>query len=499
MRVRFKGIDQTHNSSIVVFAAEEGALLPSAERFDEETDGQLTRAAQAAEFDGKAGQIVEVLAPAGSDLPRILLVGLGDESALTRSKLEEIGGKIAQRCAGTVADLGLYVDAEEELREDGPERAVDLAFGICLGSYRFNKYRKETAEKKKTKIKTLSVFVEEPTKVRSAFRRRQALFEGVSFARDLTNEPANILTPANFAERVSALADLGVEIDILDRPAMAKLKMDALLGVSLGSENEPRIAVMRWNGGRKNRAPLALIGKGVTFDTGGISLKPGPGMGDMKGDMAGAAAVAGTMHALAARKAKANVVGLIGLVENMPDGKAQRPGDVVTSMSGQTIEILNTDAEGRLVLCDVMWYAQQKYKPSAMIDLATLTGAIIVGLGYENAGLFSDDDMLAENLIAAGHVSGETVWRMPLGPAYDRMIDSKVADMQNIGNKPAAGSVTAAQFLKRYTNGVPWAHLDIAGTAWAPSPGGITPSWGTGFGVRLLDTLVSDFYEGTGK
>ena len=318
----------------------------------------------------------------------------------------------------------------------------------------------------------------------------------MTLARNLVNEPANILFPVEFATRAKELEKLGVEVDILDVKAMQKLGMGALLGVGQGSVRESRMVVMRWNGNKASKAkPVAFVGKGVCFDTGGISIKPGAGMEDMKGDMAGAACVTGLMHALAARKAKVNAIGAIGLVENMPDGNAQRPGDIVKTMSGQTVEVLNTDAEGRLVLADVLWYIQDKYKPEFMVDLATLTGAILVALGKEYAGLFSNNDELSARLVEAGGKTGEKMWRMPLGAAYDKMIDGQFADIKNIGGRNA-GSITAAQFLQRFVNDTPWAHLDIAGTGMASPSSDINQSWGSGWGVRLLDRLVADHYEG---
>ena len=315
-------------------------------------------------------------------------------------------------------------------------------------------------------------------------------------ARDLVNEPANVLHPEEFARRTLALKKAGVAVEVLDVKAMKKLGMNALLGVGQGSARESRVVVMRWNGGKAGDAPVAFIGKGVCFDTGGISIKPAAGMEDMKGDMGGAACVTGLMQALAARKARVNAVGVIGLVENMPDGNAQRPGDIVTSMSGQTIEIINTDAEGRLVLADVIWYAARRFKPKLMIDLATLTGAIIVALGQEYAGMFANNDQLAERLSKAGEATGEKVWRMPLSAEYDKMIDSKFADMKNTGGSRWGGAITAAQFIKRFVDDkTPWAHLDIAGTGFDSRQSDINKSWGSGWGVRLLDKLVADFYE----
>jgi leucyl aminopeptidase len=320
--------------------------------------------------------------------------------------------------------------------------------------------------------------------------------DGVDLARDLVNEPANVLFPEEFARRVGALRKTGVAVEVLNIAAMKKLGMNALLGVGQGSVRESRVVVMRWDGGKKGDAPVAFIGKGVCFDTGGISIKPAAGMEDMKGDMAGAACVTGLMQALAARKARVNAVGVIGLVENMPDGNAQRPGDIVKSMSGQTIEIINTDAEGRLVLADVLWYTAKKFKPKFMIDLATLTGAIIVALGHENAGLFSNDDKLADRLIKAGQDTGELVWRMPLAPEYDKQIDSRFADVKNTGGTRWAGAITAAQFLQRFVaDKIPWAHLDIAGTGMDSRQSEINRSWGSGWGIRLLDRVVLEFYE----
>jgi leucyl aminopeptidase len=331
---------------------------------------------------------------------------------------------------------------------------------------------------------------------RKAYESRAGIAAGVMTARDLVNEPANILYPEEFARRTLALKKVGVAVEVLDIKAMKKLGMGALLGVGQGSRRDSRTVVMRWNGGNTGDAPVAFIGKGVCFDTGGISIKPAASMEDMKGDMAGAACVVGLMQALAARKAKVNAVGVIGLVENMPDGNAQRPGDIVTSMSGQTIEIINTDAEGRLVLGDVIWYAQKRFKPKFMVDLATLTGAIIVALGQEYAGMFSNDNTLSERLAKAGEATGELVWRMPLSPTYDKMIDSKFADMKNTGGSRWGGAITAAQFIQRFVDAkTPWAHLDIAGTAFDSRMSDINKSWGSGWGVRLLDKLVADYYE----
>ena len=373
--------------------------------------------------------------------------------------------------------------------------AADFAQGLQLRAYRFDRYKtkkKDDEDKREPAVVTLAVA--DVAAVRERAAASAGVADGVELARTLVNEPPNVLYPVEFARRASELSRLGVAVEILDIPALERLKMGALLGVGQGSAHESRVVVMRWNGGG-GAPPVAFVGKGVTFDTGGISIKGAAGMEDMKGDMAGAACVVGLMHALAARKAKVDAVGVIGLVENMPDGKAQRPGDIVTSMSGQTIEIINTDAEGRLVLADALWYVQDRFKPRFMIDLATLTGAILVALASEHAGLFSNDDELAARLHAAGKATGEKVWRLPLTPNYDKLIDSKFADMKNTGGRHA-GSITAAQFLQRFTNDTPWVHLDIAGTGMGSPADDINQSWGSGWGVRLLDRLVADHYEG---
>ncbi|UFM65228.1 leucyl aminopeptidase [Paracoccus sp. MA] len=324
-----------------------------------------------------------------------------------------------------------------------------------------------------------------------------AVAEGVFFTRDLVNEPANVLTTSDFADRLLAMRELGLEVEVLEEDELARLGMRALLAVGQGSESPSKVVVMRWNGGGE-AAPLALVGKGVVFDTGGISIKPAAGMEEMTMDMGGAGVVAGVMRALALRRARANVVGLVGLVENMPDGRAQRPGDIVRSMKGDTIEVVNTDAEGRLVLADVLWYAQERFKPAAVVDLATLTGAVIIALGHENAGVFSNDDAFATQVLNAARAEGEGAWRLPLGPGYDKLIDSRLADVKNTGGRPA-GSITAAQFLRRFVReDVPWVHLDIAGVALPPAETALAPKGASGWGVMTLDRLVRDRFEKQG-
>ncbi|MDB5499373.1 MAG: cytosol aminopeptidase [Phenylobacterium sp.] len=455
-------------------------------------DGPLGQAAAASRFTGGKGQTLDVLAPAGTEAARLVLVGVGKPDGFDALGVEHA----AASAYGAVKASGLTT-LRIELPDAGPELAARAALGVRLASYRFDKYRtKEPAEKKPSIVKT-EVVAGDSTAALAAFAPLAALADALSFTRDLVSEPANVLYPAEFARRVKALETLGLEVEILGEPEMMKLGMGSLLGVGQGSIRESQLAILRWNGAADKKAqPIAFVGKGVCFDTGGISIKPADGMEDMKWDMAGAAAVAGLMHVLAGRKAKVNAVGILGLVENMPDGNAQRPGDVVTSMSGQTIEIINTDAEGRLVLADAVWYCQDRFKPKFMVDLATLTGAIIVALGNDLAGCYANDETLAANLIAASNTEGEPLWRMPLPAQYDKNIDSMIADMKNTGGRPG-GSITAAMFIQRFTNGVPWAHLDIASTAWKkPSSVPTIPDGATGYGVRLLNRMVAEKYEG---
>jgi len=451
----------------------------------------IARAAAAERFKGKALSGLTLLAPEDAGYERLILVGTGPESERDKLDFASLGGAIAGRLGhGRSADI-IAALPEGELSAG---EIAEIGLGLRLRSYAFDRYKTKSRDKDQAEPKTVTLRAPDPAAVKKALKAREAIAGGVELARDLVNEPPNVLFPEEFAERAAKLDKLGVEVEILDEKELKKIGMRALLGVGQGSHRESRVVVMRWNGGAKGDKPVAFVGKGVTFDTGGISIKPAGGMEDMKGDMAGAACVTGLMQALAARKAKVNAVGVIGLVENMPDGKAQRPGDIVTSLSGQTIEIINTDAEGRLVLADVLWYTQERFKPVFMVNLATLTGAILVALAQENAGLFSNNDELSERLFAAGKATGETVWRMPLSAAYDKMIDSRFADMKNSSGRHG-GSITAAQFLQRHVNDTPWAHLDIAGTGMGSPNSETNRSWGSGWGVRLLDRLVADHYE----
>ncbi|MCO6392761.1 leucyl aminopeptidase [Aliihoeflea aestuarii] len=477
---------------VVLLNAEEGGLPASASTFDPQ--GVLPRAIEAASFKGKSGTSADLLAPHGTSLDRLVVLGAGKPSALDESGWLKLGGAVqaAARKAKRVTVV-LDIDSVEASAED----AARIAMGILLRAYNFDKYktRKDDNGDDSPKETAFVIACADPQAAKKAFAELEAIAGGVLLARDLVNEPANILGPVEFAAKAKELEKLGVEVEILEAADMEKLGMGALLGVAQGSERPAKLVVMQWNGGKAKDKPVAFVGKGVVFDSGGISIKPAAGMEDMKGDMGGAAAVTGLMHALAARKAKVNVVGIIGLVENMLDGKAQRPGDIVTSMSGQTIEVLNTDAEGRLVLADALWYCNDRFEPRFMINLATLTGAILIALGQHHAGLFSNNDELAERLFASGQSTGEKVWRMPMGPDYDKLIDSKNADMKNIGGRHA-GAITAAQFLQRFVKETPWAHLDVAGTAMASPANEISQSWASGYGVRLLDRLVRDHYEG---
>jgi leucyl aminopeptidase len=454
----------------------------------------IKRAAAANQFKGKTGSTLDFLAPEGVKASRLIIVGAGKLSAIKDNDFLKLGGAAAGKLRPGNEAVTIITELPDGAMKPGQAAAV--AAGVRLRAYKFDRYKTKKKDGEDAALNAeISLAVGDVAAAKKAFASDDHIVDGVIIARDLVNEPPNVLFPVEFARRASQLRKLGVDVEVLDVKAMKKLGMGALLGVGQGSTQPSRTVIMRWNGGKKGDQPVAFIGKGVCFDTGGISIKPSGSMEDMKGDMGGAACVVGLMHALAARKARANVVGAIGLVENMPDGNAQRPGDIVTSMSGQTIEIINTDAEGRLVLADVLWYVAQKFKPKFMVDLATLTGAILVALGTEYAGLFSNNDELSERLHAVGQATGEKVWRLPMGPEYDKMMDSQFADVKNAGAR-YGGSITAAQFLQRFVDDTPWAHLDIAGTAMGAPKTEINQSWGSGYGVRLLERLVAEYYEG---
>jgi leucyl aminopeptidase len=493
MKVSFAAQRPQGSYALAIPVWGEDMLVDRLGRLDEPARTLGARAAEAQRFEREAGAVAETFISEGAGARRLLLVGLGakkDEEAL----FEKAGSVLAARLL-TSGETRLVVDLGG--LNLGAEAAARIAFGAAARSWRYDIYRTKLGKKAKPTLEE-AVIVGAPEGAEAEWRHREAVLQGLSFTRELVTEPANVIFPVSFVERCRAqLEPLGVEFEVLDEDAMAAAGMGALLGVSQGSEQPARLLAMRWNGaGDAGSKPVVLIGKGVTFDTGGISIKPSAGMEAMKWDMGGAGAVAGAMKALAARKARANVVGICGLVENMPDGKAQRPGDVVTSMSGQTIEVINTDAEGRLVLADVLTWAQRQYKPETVIDLATLTGAMIISLGHEYAGLFSNDDGLADKLLAAGQASGDKLWRMPMGEVYDRQMDSPIADMKNAGPREG-GSIMAATFLQRFVEeGVKWAHLDIAGMVWANKPGTLFDKGATGYGVALLDRFVADNFEG---
>lgn len=496
MQITFSAAALPKTGAIVIPVFEDGAKPSAYDQLDKVTDGAIERSVKSAGFKPKKGKVLDIVAPAGAGVSRVILVGAGSSKSFTLLDAESVGGNAAaqllsgQDKSGVIALGGLSLK-----KPSADEIAAAIANGARLKCYRFDKYR--TKEKKEDKPVLSKIAIStSSTKAKDNYADLEKIGDGVFLTRDLVSEPANILFPESFAKRCEALSKLGVKVKVLGEAEMKKLGMGSLLGVGQGSVRESKLVAMEWMGGKKGDAPVAFVGKGVTFDTGGISLKPAPGMEDMKWDMGGAGAVTGAMAAIAGRKAKANVVGVIGLVENMPDGNAQRPGDVVTSMSGQTIEVLNTDAEGRLVLADALWWTQETYKPKTVIDLATLTGAIIISLAHEFAGIFTKDDKLAKQLDAAGVATGDLLWRMPLTQAHDEMIKSDIADMQNIGGK-GGGSSTAAAFLGRFIqDGVSWAHLDIAGMAWNTKDKPTCPKGGSGYGVRLLDEFVRANHEG---
>jgi leucyl aminopeptidase len=485
-------VKPTETTALAVLAFEDGEFSPAAEALDKQMSGAIRRAIAASRFKGTMGQTVHLLAPAGVTAGRVVVIGAGKQSVFDEKAAETAGAHAWNAAKDTGAEALLLL-----MPGAGPDRPAHAGFGIQLASYRFDRYRTTEKPEKKPSVTKVSIAAADPKASAKAHKALSGLADAICYARDLVTEPANILYPEEYARRVKELAKLGLEIEVLGEKEMKKLGMGSLLGVGQGSVRESQLVVMQWKGAKDAKAaPIAFVGKGVCFDTGGISLKPADGMEEMVTDMAGSAAVVGAMYALAARKAKVNAVGIIGLVENMPDGNAQRPGDVVKSMSGQTIEVINTDAEGRLVLADAVWYCQDRFKPKFVIDLATLTGAIVVALGKDLAGLYCTDEALASNLLAASKASDDALWRMPLHGPYDKLIDSHIADMKNIGPR-YGGSITAAMFIKRFTNGVPWAHIDMATTAWRPNSTVATiPSGASGFGVRLLDRLAADFYEG---
>jgi leucyl aminopeptidase len=499
MKIVFSERKLPARGALIVTALAGKTLGRAAAGLDRGAGGAIGRAMAASRFSGKCGEILVIPSLAGSAAAPVVLVGLGKAAEFDLLAAEKAGAEaLAAADRGGASEATFVVDRPAGTRADVGTMAARIAFGARLRRYRFDKYRTRQKPEEKSSLERFTVVSDDPSAAKRAYVPLAATAAAVYAARDLVSEPSNVIYPKAFAAEARKLARLGVKVEVLGRNAMRDLGMGALLGVGQGSDHEPQLVVMRWAGDPrgKSRGPVALIGKGVTFDTGGISIKPAQGMEDMKWDMAGAAAVYGAVHALAARKAKVNVVGMVGLVENMPSSTAQKPGDIVRSYSGQTIEVINTDAEGRLVLADVMSYCQARFKPAVMVDLATLTGAIIVSLGDAYAGMFATDDTLADRLAEAGKAVGERLWRMPLDESYDELLKSEAADMRNVTRGREAGSATAAQFLKRFVDaGVPWAHLDIAGVAWSKKDRASVPAGATAWGVRLLEQFIAKHYE----
>ena len=496
MKIVFSKPDLPTAGVLVVGVLNNRKLTPSARALDRKMKGGLRRAIGGSRFRGVRNQSLDLISPSGTGLDRLTLIGLGKAGNLDAKGLQAVGGRLYAVLGGKgFATARVAVDRLEGCPLKPAVMAAEMALGSRLRSYRFDKYRTKEKKSDKPSLKTIRFLVSGQARARALYDIHDKVADGVFFTRDLVSEPANIIYPETLANQARSLTRLGVQVEVLGERRMKSLGMGALLGVGQGSARESKLLVMRWRGTKSSKAPVAFIGKGVTFDTGGISIKPSGGMEDMKWDMGGAGAVIGLMKALAGRKARVDAIGVAGLVENMPSATAQRPGDIVTSMSGQTIEVLNTDAEGRLVLADALYYCADRFKPRFMINLATLTGAIIVALGNERAGLFSNNDRLAKRLSEAGDQVGEPVWRFPLADEYDKLIKSDAADMKNIGGSRGAGSITAAQFLQRFVGKTPWAHLDIAGVAWSRKDRPLVPKGGSGFGVRLLDRLVSNHYE----
>jgi leucyl aminopeptidase len=485
----YQGVD-----TIVLGVAENLQLSGFSQTLDRSLGGSVQRAIQASRFKGKNSQTLLLFSPS-PEVQRILLVGIGKPDQWTRFDLEKIGAKVTETLEN-LPSKNIFVIVDET----GPSLRQSIvgsyiASGMRLRSFQFT--YQTTQEEPKTVFDSVKFFSSDPADSEKSFLPLQAIAEGSFLARLVGNEPPNIMDPETLAQKAKEeVKPLGVQVEILDGKDLKKAGMNALLAVAQGSQKDPQLVILQWKGGPTSQAPIAVVGKGVTFDSGGINLKPSANMEDMKYDMCGAGTVLGLMKSLALRKAPVNVVGVMGLVENMPSGSAQRPSDIIKSLSGQTIEVLNTDAEGRLVLADALWYTQDRFKPQVMIDLATLTGAIVVALGHEHAGLFSNQDELADRLFHAGKQTGERIWRFPMDEVYAKDIKSDLADVKNVGSNRGAGSITAAQFLEKFVNKVPWAHLDIAGVAWEIQKSKpLTGRWATGFGVRLLNQFLKDYYE----
>jgi leucyl aminopeptidase len=498
MKANFTGYSLPSSGTLFLLATEGSEPERGLQALSDASRETVTRAMSASSFTGKRDESVTVF-PSDGNLDRIVVIGVGKADAFDILAAETSGAAVASACkAAKVTKATILVEPIEGAKLDAAAAAARIALGASLRTYRFDQYRTKLTAEQKIGLEELDIGCTDTASASSQFEALKPIVHGVFLTRDVVSEPPNVIYPETLADRAKKeLAPLGVEIEILDVAAMEKLGMGALLAVGMGSARPPKLLVMRWNGAAQaDQQPIAFVGKGITFDTGGISIKPGPNMEDMKWDMGGSGTVIGLMAVLAGRKAKANVVGVAALAENMPDGAAYRPGDILTSMSGQTIEVHNTDAEGRLVLADALWYTQGRFKPKFMVDLATLTGACGIALGSEYAGLMTNDDDLAMKLVQAGHDTGELLWRLPLCEAFDKAIDSDVADMKNIAGNREAGSSIGGQFLKRFVNDTPWAHLDIAFLAWSKKDKGIVPKGATAFGVRLLDAFVAANWEG---
>ena len=497
IKVSFVSKSISKKGLLLVILDESLELRGNLASLDKEFKGIISSAIKSKSLNTKKGSSLSLFANNGKVIQEILVYYVGSIKNYDIDKADRIGGGLFSSISKSVSNLTIYFEPSKKVKINKEELAARIIHGIKLRSYTFYKYKLKSKNNFNKSLKEIEIITKDPALAKVYYSPLKALEEGVYLTRNLVSEPANILTPKTLSEEASKLKTLGIKVEVLNLAQIKRLKMGALLGVAMGSANEPRVVSMSWNGTKnsKSKPEVCFVGKGVTFDTGGISIKPSGGMEDMKWDMGGSGVVIGLMKALAGRKAKVHVSAVVGLVENMPSGKAQRPGDVVIASSGHSIEVINTDAEGRLVLADAVTYAINKFTPKRLIDLATLTGAVIVSLGPQRAGLFSNNDELANNIFTSGEKTGEKVWRMPVGEEYDEDIKSDIADMKNVGSGRGAGATSGAKFIEQFTQNIPWAHLDIAGVTWAKSNSELYPAGGTAFGVRLLNTYVKDFFE----
>ena len=497
MKVAFVSKSVTKKDLVVVILDESLEMGPNIIGIDKEYKGIISDSINSNKLNKTKGSSLTLIANKDKKIQEILIYCIGEIKNFNSDKADRIGGSIFSLISKSISNLTIYVEPNKKHKIIIEDLAARIVHGMKLRSYTFFKYKLKNKSKHNFALNQIEIIIKDPSLAKKYYSPLQSLEEGVYLTRNLVSEPANILTPKTLAEEAEKLKSLGVKVEVLKLAQIKRLKMGALLGVAMGSANEPRVVSMTWNGTKntKSKPEVCFVGKGVTFDTGGISIKPSGGMQDMKWDMGGSGVVIGLMKALAGRKAKVNISAVVGLVENMPSGKAQRPGDVVVASSGHSIEVINTDAEGRLVLADAVTYAINKFKPKRLIDLATLTGAVIVSLGPQRAGLFSNNDELANNIFNSGEKTGEKVWRLPVGEEYDDDIKSAIADMHNVGSGRGAGATSGAKFIEQFVQKIPWAHLDIAGVTWAKSNSELYPAGGTAFGVRLLNTYVKDFFE----